>query len=523
MKSLDIERPESAMRASTIAQSMSTSFRSAALATPGTSSTWNGAVSHATTGIARVDLFYSTSRGLDSQRLAALAAAAFDENPLDTLKIGAFVRDIRGGKGERSLGRHFLEWLATHKQLFLEHNLDSFVAKFGRFDDAIALMNTPLEDKALELWATQLKKDLAALEDDAASISLAAKWIPSENKSEDKRTRVNKKLAKKLGLKNSSELRKMYLSPLRKRLDILERRMCAKDWEGIQFSHVPSVAMKIHGRPGKAFDRNSGVRFAEYKQSLASGETKVNAKDLFPHQIVDHYLTQGFNEVDQLVEAQWKVMLSKGHELGDLSNVLVMSDVSGSMSGLPMQISIALGILVSQLTSEAWKGLVMTFESTPRFHMVTGSTLRDQVRCLQHAPWGGSTNFQAALELILDTAKRGNLRQDVMPKRLIVVSDMQFDCANDGNTNYHALASKYKAAGYNVPHLVFWNVNGCSSDFPTTSAMPNVSLVSGYSPHVLKAVLKGEEITPFDTMMNAIQDERYDCITLPPSDLPSSA
>ncbi|KAI9350103.1 hypothetical protein BDR26DRAFT_851864 [Obelidium mucronatum] len=498
------------------------SFREAAM--DATTTTWNGAASHASTGSARVDLFYAASRGLDETRLAGLLAAAFAEAPLDTLRICAHCRDVRGGKGERRLARQMLAWLGAHPAAApaLRHNLRHFVADFGRFDDVLALLGSPLEDAALDLWAAQLRADRAVLDSDSDSpdsISLVAKWIPSENKAADKASKVTRKLCKKLGLRNPGELRKLYLAPLRKRLDILERRMCAKDWDAIQFSHVPSVAMKIHGRKDKAFERNLGEKFAAYKESLAKGEAKVNAKVLFPHQIAEQYINTNGSEVDELVEAQWRVMLEKGSQLGDLSNVLVMSDVSGSMSGLPMCISIALGILVSQLTSDAWKGLVMTFESNPRFHMVKGKTLREQVTCLAGAPWGGSTNFIGALDLILATAVKGRLSKDAMPKRLIVVSDMQFNIASSGarTTNYQALVERYTRAGFSVPHVVFWNVNGSTSDFPTTSLMPNVSLISGYSVDVLKAVLKGTEISPFTTMMNAISDERYACIQLPPS------
>ncbi|KAJ3405637.1 hypothetical protein CcCBS67573_g05760 [Chytriomyces confervae] len=481
--------------------------------------TSNGAPSHSATGSARVDLFFATSRGIETDRLLNLLFASWTEDPLDTLKLVAYCRDIRGGKGERQITRDMMKWLASHASRELEHNLVHYIAEYGRFDDVLALMGTPLENAGLLFWAQQLKNDLATLSLDSptASISLAAKWIPSENKSADKKLSISRKLCKKLNLKNQAQLRKVYLSPLRARLNILERKMCAKEWDSIEFGKVPSVAMKIHGRKGKAFERNDADRFEEYKSSLAKGTAKVNAKDLFPHQIVEQYLRDS-SEVDELLEAQWRVMLENGAKLGDLSSTLVMSDVSGSMSGVPMNISIALGILVSQLTSAEWKGLVLTFETSPMFHEVKGATLRDQVQSLAGAKWGGSTNFCAAFNLILNTALKAKICADAMPKRLIVVSDMQFDCANDtsNQTSYASVRAKYAAAGYEVPHLVFWNVNGSTSDFPATSAMPNVSLISGYSPEILKAVLKGSQITPFDTMMNAINDPRYDLITLPP-------
>ncbi|KAJ3130619.1 hypothetical protein HK100_007863 [Physocladia obscura] len=496
----------------------------------GKTTTWNGAASHATTGSALVDLFYAASRGIEESRLVALVAEAYKEDL--TAKIAAYVRDVRGGKGERSVGRMLLAWLAVHDPALVIHNLPLFANTYGRFDDVLAVLppiekinkeedtaNSPVAAAVYNLWASQLETDLAELtkNPDSAKISLAAKWIPSENKAGDKKYGITKNLTRALSLKNNAELRKVYLTPLRKRLALLETLMCAKDWDAIQFQNVPSVAMKIHGGKNKVFEKRTGERFTAYKEGLAKGTTKVNAKDLFPHEIVNQYMGYGASAVNELLEAQWRIMLEKGSELGDLSSVLVMSDVSSSMSGLPMQISIALGILVSQLTSAEWKGLVMTFEATPRFHLVTGTTLKEQVDSLARAPWGGNTNFIAALDLILVTATKNKLAADAMPKRLIVISDMQFDSANGSTreTNYNALVTRYTAAGYKVPHLVFWNVNGATSDYPTTNVMPNVSLISGYSPAVLKAVLKGIEITPYLTMMNALSDSRYELITLP--------
>jgi hypothetical protein len=218
------------------------------------------------------------------------------------------------------------------------------------------------------------------------------------------------------------------------------------------------------------------------------------------------------NSLDELVEAQWRCTLEKGKDL-DLTNVLVLSDVSASMRGLPMTVSISLGILISQLTNSNWKNLVMTFESQPKFHLVKGSTLYDQVKCLSKAPWGGSTNFQAALQLVLDTGIQNGLEEKDMPKKLIVISDMQFDVANENETNYDLLVLRYTAAGYIVPRLIFWNVNGTVTDFPSTN-IPNVSLISGFSIELLKSVLKGTQITPCSTMREAIDDSRYDLITL---------
>ncbi|CAK4346418.1 unnamed protein product [Aphanomyces euteiches] len=479
--------------------------------------TWNGALSHATTTSGRVDLFYHVLRNTTEDRVARLMAASYKEDALHTLKLVAYIRDIRGGKGERTVARNALKWLAIHHPDELKHNLKHYVAEYGRFDDLLALVDTPVETFALTVYADQLIQDLTALQEQKP-VSLCAKWVPSEKKAADKKSRVNAKLAKAMGM-TPADLRKTYLSPLRANMKLLEQFMCANDWESIDLNKVPSVAMHIHGKPKHAFERHISDKFAEWKESLKTGKTKVNASVLHPHQVVEQYYgmyDEMKTQVDELVEAQWQVMLENGRKLGSLTKTLVMSDVSGSMSGLPMMVSIALGILISELVEDEFKGLVMTFEETPRFHNVVGANLLEKVQCLAAAPWGGSTDFMAALRLILKTAQEKNVAQDKMPEKFIVVSDMQFNSADRNyETNFQVLQREFTAAGYQVPHLIFWNVNGATTDAPTMAKESNVSLLSGFSPAVLKAALTGESVTPFQTMMNAILDARYDLIKLP--------
>lgn len=484
-----------------------------------TTTTWNGAVSHASTGTARVDLFFGSLRDVTKERFMELLAASYAEEPLHTLKLVAYIRDCRGGKGERQIGRYALEWLAEHSPRELAHNLKHYVAEFGRFDDPMALMNTAVEAQALELLRLQLEADLKVLQVDAEqdknqSISLCAKWIPSENKALDKTLQMNKKLSRHMKI-SPAQLRKTFLSPLRRRLDILEKKMCANDWDAVDFNKVPSVAMHIHGKPKHAFERHLEDKFAQWKGGLAKGETKVNAKALFPHQVAGEYFSR--NEVDPLLEGQWQVLVDEAAKLGDLKKTLVLSDVSGSMSGRPMEVSVALGLLVSSLAQDAYKDLVLTFESEPRFHHVVGDSLFARVKNLLNAPWGGSTDFAAAFRKILTLAVEHKLTQEQMPDRLIVVSDMQFNMADDNyETNYQVLKREFAQAQYEVPHLVFWNVNGSTTDFPTFSGEAKVSLVSGFSTAILKSVLTGVELTPLQTVLNVVQDPRYDLITLPP-------
>ncbi|RHY51781.1 hypothetical protein DYB30_006519 [Aphanomyces astaci] len=483
--------------------------------------TSNGAVTHATTTSARVDLYFGVLRGTPESRVEQLVAAAYKEDALHTLKLVAHLRDIRFGKGEREVARFAFKWLASHAPDALGHNLSHYVAEYGRFDDVLALMGTPLEAAALQVLADQLRKDRTALDSQEPVVSLCAKWVPSENKSADKGThRVNFKLAKHMGL-TSADLRKQFLAPLRAKLQLLEQRMCANDWEAIDLNKVPSVAMHRHGKPHRAFDKHLADKFTTWKHGLKTGATKVNASVLHPHLVVAQYYG-AYDELhtveNELVEAQWQVMLANGRAAGHLGRTLVMSDVSGSMSGTPMMVSIALGLLVSEVVEGEFHGLVMTFEEKPRFHEVVGTSLLEKVHCLAQAPWGGNTDFMAALRLILTTATNNNVAQNSMPEKLIVVSDMQFDEAGGAETNFQAVAHEFAAAGYTLPHMVFWNVNGDTTDAPTLANEANVSLLSGFSPAVLKAALTGQDqLTPLQTMINTVLDARYDLIQLPPS------
>ncbi|OQR85226.1 hypothetical protein THRCLA_10732, partial [Thraustotheca clavata] len=274
--------------------------------------TWNGAASNASTGSARVDFFSGVLRGTDEARIQTLINASYQEDSLHTLKIVAYIRDCRGGKGERQAARQALQWLAAHEPEALRHNLKHYVSVYGRFDDLLALVGTDVEALALQVYGDQLKEDLDNLQNEKP-ISLCAKWVPSENKSADKKMRINAKLSKSLGI-TSAQLRKTYLSPLRASLQLLERFMCAKEWDKIDFNRVPSVAMHIHGKQNHAFERHLKDTFQSWKDGLKTGESKVNASVLFPHQVVQQYYGK-YNQVDPLLEAQWQVQLQKAREL----------------------------------------------------------------------------------------------------------------------------------------------------------------------------------------------------------------
>jgi hypothetical protein len=284
-------------------------------------------------------------------------------------------------------------------------------------------------------------------------------------------------------------------------------------------SKTPSKKAPKDHRTANAFMRNDAERFKEYKSKLSKGTAKVNVAALFPHQIVSNYCDEQYNNfkhnsADDLIEAQWKTMVDQTSKLGTLNETLVLADVSGSMRGVPMLISYTMGILVSSIAKcEVWKDVVITFEEKPKLVKIKGNTLYEKLQSIKDAPWGGTTNFMAAMRIILDMAKSLKLVQDDLPKKILVVSDMQFDQADDNAkaSSFEVIEAEFTAAGYVLPQMVFWNVRSTST-VPVMSGVKGVSLVSGYSPNVLKSVMEDKTITPEETMMNAIMDRRYDLI-----------
>merc|ERR1711934_557411 len=169
----------------------------------------------------------------------------------------------------------------------------------------------------------------------------------------------------------------------------------------------------------------------------------------------------------------------------------------GSMAGVPMEVSIALGLLVSDLADEPFKHRVLTFESQPRWHKIPStSSPVEQIRNLQRAPWGGSTNFAAAMDLLLAACVEGNVDREDVPD-LIVFSDMQFDQAHEGpwETHHERLQRTWSEKGYELPSITYWNLRGdTAGGFMADAKTPGVRLLSGVSPALLKLVLTGRRL-----------------------------
>jgi len=188
--------------------------------------------------------------------------------------------------------------------------------------------------------------------------------------------------------------------------------------------------------------------------------------------------------------------------------------VSGSMSGLPMDVCVALGLLVSELTDDPWRGRVITFSEHPEIHRITGDTLSEKVNFIRTMDWGMNTDFQAVFDKILEVAVGAALPAERMVRRVFVFSDMEFDqaSAHPWETDYEAIVRKFSEAGYGaaVPEIVFWNLRD-SRAVPVMSGQKGVALVSGFSKNLLKLFLDGGgNFTPRVVMEKAIAGPEYD-------------
>jgi hypothetical protein len=504
--------------------------------------TENGAVSLATPdpsgeSSGRLSLFFKSVRGLNSPAHYQYMTEASHESVIDAFLMTFHTRDCRGGKGERDLGRRGLVWLfINYPHLFSK--VVKLIPEYGRWDDLLQffpgvldlsdigfvranyvstvldsnsmIVLRTLQTQIVQLLGRNLKEDLNNMTQ-GKPCSLAAKWAPTEGDSLDRESGVFKSLATEMKV-STRILRKEYLTPLRSYIKIVERFMCDREWDEIDYNKVPSCAMK---RLKKSFEKHDETRFQKWRNALQKGDptiAKVNAKQLQPHELVNEMRCSG--HADDVCAAQWKIMEDECIKNGALSNDIAVVDTSSSMHSpnyLPYDVACAMGLLISKCSVGKFKNHVLTFNSTPAFVIIKDVPIYDRWYQLSNISWGGSTNIQYTFELILARGKECKLSQEDMPKRLWIISDMQFNAVNykGSVTNFESIDKMYAESGYTRPQIVFWNVDGTSSDFPVSVGDHGTAMISGFSPSVMKAVLKGDDrFSPYGIMRECLDDDR---------------
>lgn len=445
--------------------------------------TANGAVTHSSTDSALLDMFaiIGSLRISSDAQILAIWAKGYAEDPRLALQMLLWIRDTRGGAGERRTFRVIYGWL---KQYAPEHArlISERIPIVGRWDDL--WKSGRLSDRELELIAENMENPLLC------------KWLP-------RRGDLFRRLA---------EVKKWSLGTLRKHLastsKTVEQFMSANKWDKITYEHVPSKAMSIYNG---AFGKHDKKRFDSYVAAVTKGETKINAGTLYPYDLLLKLTTNKQVNAD-VVNAQWTALPNYGDTE---ENILVVADVSGSMGSIgqstlaPIHASISLAMYTSERNKGIFKDTFITFSANPQLQVLAG-TLQQRVAQLSRADWGMNTDLQAVFELILNKAKKHNIPAEEMPTKIVIVSDMEFDrcVSNKEVTNFKGIKDKYQASAYELPAVVFWNVNGRAGNNPIKAHNNNVALISGYSPSILPSIM-GKRITPFEVMMSTIDKDRY--------------
>ena len=455
--------------------------------------TENGMVTNPTTLNKCVDLFFSIGamRGKSQDKVVSLFNEAYKENPLIASKLLFWSRDVRSGAGERQIFRDIVTHLTTTSPQTVRKNI-GLIPEFGRWDDVLVLVGTELEDDMFILIKDSLTNGDA----------LCAKWMPRKG---DVANRL-----RKLFRFTPKEYRKMLVNLT----NVVESKMCAKDWESIDYSKLPSLASS---RYQKSFVKNDTERYDEYKKALIDGTAKVNAGAVYPYDIIKS-INQGGDTI--VSEKQWESLPNWMEDSNE--RILPVVDVSGSMccpaggnDNLScMDVAISLGMYISERNEGNFKDAFVTFSNNPQLQYLTGG-LKERLNKLRKSDWGMSTDLEAVFNLILNQAKTYNIPQDKMPTKIMILSDMQFNQATRSDLGSQSMIeSMYEVAGYKKPDIIYWNLNASGANFPVEFDKDGTALVSGFSPSILKPLLSGKNMTPESIMMETVNDERYSLITI---------
>jgi hypothetical protein len=459
--------------------------------------TENGMLARKSTANALVDLFFKAGASRGKNITKEFTAALVEDQDL-ALRLALWLRDARGGAGERELFRQIMVQLENTRP-DLAAKLLAKVPEVGRWDDLFVFKTQPLKAQAYTMLGDALR----------AKNGLAAKWTPRKGE-------TAREIREFFGMSP-----KFYRKSLVEMTKVVEQSMCAKEWDEINFSHVPSVA---HARYKKAFGRNTS-KYAEYVTALVKGDdpkVKVNAGAVFPYDVLKGVIGSYRNKFSAnelvVVQKQWEAM---ENFIGD-ANVLPLVDVSGSMSCRAggadsksvttcMDVAISLGLYVADKNKGKFKDTFLTFSGEPELLHLKGNIV-EKCQQMSSSNWGMNTDLVKAMDKILSTAKNGNVPQEEMPEMLLIMSDMQFDhCARFDDTAMKMMSRKFEDAGYELPKIVFWNLNA-KDNVPVKYDTRGVALVSGFSPAIMVAVLGGdtEQFTPEAIMLKALMNPRYD-------------
>jgi hypothetical protein len=470
-------------------------------------------------------------------------------------------RDVRGGKGERRLFQHFVQALYHHDSEAVKEAI-RLVPEYGCWRDLWELIKCvpELESTVFEVVRQTFKEDLVkCLSDQKNKMTLLAKWLPRE--SSGTYPGLARRIANYIYSFEDSERKRLVkyrkdTSLMNKALKTVEINMCGKTWAQIKPEAVPGRCLKIHNkaflneakkgsyiptlRYPESEDRMACRKhFQEFVEAMAKGEKKAHgANVVMPHELVVKALACHTSSDELAInQGQWVSIKEETLKLGGLGKCVPMCDFSGSMNGLPKLISLALGILVSEINHSAFKDHILTFDAEPQWHSFAGfTTLKEKLDSIRGSLGQGlNTDFYKACMKIVEKMKQAKVPVGEEPEDLIVLTDMGFDAASRENsysghklqpkwdTQIQQIRDEFKRAGEEVwgegngwkaPRIVIWNLSASFKDFHARADQEGVVQLSGWSPSMLKALQKGgiQVMTPYQGMRVILDDERYNAI-----------
>lgn len=440
---------------------------------------------------------------------------AYRADKENTLKALFYLRDIYKGAGERTVFRAGISEIARLNGEHIVKNLEH-IKDFGRFDDLLCLLDTPIKDEVIRYIGNQLVEDVTN-DIQGRPVSLLAKWLPSINTSSSETRRYGRMICKGISIPEGTY--RKVLSKLRKKINIVERHISNKDFD-FDYSHVPSLAMSKYRN--LFFDKD-GERFTKYMNDVAQGKAKINTKALYPHNIISTITNEyGFRysdlaevpeEMINLYEQQWKNLPN----FDIPKNSLVVLDGSGSMydydhSVAPIDIATSLALYTAERCSGEFKNKFITFSSNPQLVEITGDNIVEKLRNALAYNEVASTDLRKTFEVILKTAIKHNLTQEQLPSCLFVISDMQFDSGvNYDESSHETIKREFEEHGYQLPKIVYWNVES-GNTLPVPKDEYNTVLVSGKNPSIFEYI--GSISNPLEFLMNILNSDRYKCIQL---------
>ena len=515
----------------------------------------NGALAYETSGSALTDFDFNTSsfRHADAETIVKDFEKIFYSDKDLAMRYLFYLGDIREGKGERHIFNEVLSNIAATNPELAKAVLP-LIPKYGRWDEVVNLIDTPIKDDVVMLIKNQIGDDLMAAKE-GKELSLCAKWLPSINATKKDTIRKANILCK--ALKMDKKTYRKTLSNLRDKLNIVEKALAEKNVEKL-VNMQEVLSSKQNYKYKNALMRLMPEERKLYFEKVLKGEAKFNADALEPYEVYFryrneigdrwNYTVKPLKSADLSYETMWKMLPNKVKEDNE---VLVIRDGSGSMTtsipgtnnGQILDVASALTVYFSEHSTGGFKDKFITFSSHPETVDLSGcKSLFDKIKLLGTYNDCSNTNLEKTFDLILETAKRNKMTQDKLPKNLLIVSDMQFDMATAhydywsrngsdkgwNKTLFDSIREKYEAAGYEIPRLIFWNVAAQKTTIPEIKNDLGLVLLSGYSKNIMDMICENNfeieivneegkkevvQLSPEEVLKNKIYSERYDEIS----------